>query len=71
MNVYPQEVKKAAQKVLDNEDFRVLLHTRLDELRTDLEEVETDAEILTAATEIRHVKAFADWISHIGEGKLT
>ena len=68
--MYPPNLKAAAKIVLDNEDFNVLINTRAAELREDMENSSDAAQVLEAHTELNNLKAFGQWIEHIGEGKL-
>lgn len=67
---YPPQIKAAAKNLLDNEDFRVLINTRIAELREDIEESLEEKQILLAHSELNNIKAFGQWIEHIGEDNL-
>jgi hypothetical protein len=70
MLAYPPQVTQAAKNLLDNNDFRVLLSTRLEELKEDIVNSSEGSMILDSHAELTHVKQFAEWISHIGEDSL-
>jgi len=68
--VYPPQLKQAAKNLLDNQDFRVILTTRITEIREDIEQQMESNEILKSHAELNNIKDFAQWIEHLGEGNL-
>jgi len=68
--VYPPQLKQAAKNLLDNQDFRVILTTRIAEIREDIEQQMESNEILKSHAELNNIKDFAQWIEHLGEGNL-
>ena len=69
--MYPPQLKQAAKNLLDNQDFHVILHTRIAEIREDIEQQMESNEILKSHAELNNIKDFAQWIEHLGEGNLT
>ena len=68
--MYPPQLKQAAKNLLDNQDFRVILTTRIAEIREDIEQQMESNEILKSHAELNNIKDFAQWIEHLGEGNL-
>ena len=68
--MYPPQLKQAAKNLLDNQDFRVILTTRIAEIREDVEQQMDSNEILRSHAELNNIKDFAQWIEHLGEGNL-
>jgi len=68
--VYPPQLKQAAKNLLDNQDFRVILTTRITEIREDIEQQMESNEILKSHAELNNIKDFAQWIERLGEGNL-
>ena len=68
--MYPPQLKQAAKNLLDNQDFRVILTTRITEIREDIEQQMESNEILKSHAELNNIKDFAQWIEHLGEGNL-
>ena len=68
--MYPPQLKQAAKNLLDNQDFRVILTTRIAEIREDIEQHMESNEILKSHAELNNIKDFAQWIEHLGEGNL-
>ena len=58
----PQELKKLAESLLDNEAFLVLLSVRLDELTDDVLLTEDDREVLKAKAEYTALTYLLQWV---------
>jgi len=63
MSVYPPALVTAARNLLESEDFKTLLTSRLDDLQAAITDSSEDKEILKAHAEYTTIREFAEWIA--------
>lgn len=69
MSVYPRQVTTAAKNLLDNEDFSVIVQTRLKELQHDVLYSDDKDDILKAHSAYSATRDFFEWIDMLASSK--
>ena len=61
------QLEQAAIRVADDENFKLVVHAKLEELKEDILISPEDAQILAARKEYEHIRDFGHWIIDLAQ----